>query len=73
MVAYYQSEFELPEVQQDALDEALASMDPPPGDPGEYQEGRQGRLLMKPTGALNVKHVRSQGPPTGSAHNTIDR
>uniref|UniRef100_A0A3Q3K8R3 Suppression of tumorigenicity 14b n=1 Tax=Monopterus albus TaxID=43700 RepID=A0A3Q3K8R3_MONAL len=41
MVAYYQSEFDLPVPQQKFLDEAIESLD----SPAESQQGRQGRVL----------------------------
>ncbi|KAF7646510.1 hypothetical protein LDENG_00186970 [Lucifuga dentata] len=52
-VAYYQSEFDVPAPQQDALDDAIASLEPP----AENQQGRQGRLLLRPTGSLDVHHI----------------
>lgn len=53
VIAYYQSEFDVPVPQQDALDEAVASLEPQT----ETQQGRQGRLLLRPTGTLDVHHV----------------
>ncbi|XP_071314887.1 suppressor of tumorigenicity 14 protein homolog [Trachinotus anak] len=56
IVAYYQSEFDIPIPQQASLDEAIESLEPPAGS----QQGPQGRVLLKPTDALNVKSVISQ-------------
>ncbi|KAM7405386.1 hypothetical protein PAMP_012653 [Pampus punctatissimus] len=55
VVAYYQSEFELPLPQQNSLDEAIKSLEPP----AESQHSRQGRLLLQPTNALSVNSVLS--------------
>uniref|UniRef100_A0A3Q3K6S5 Suppression of tumorigenicity 14b n=1 Tax=Monopterus albus TaxID=43700 RepID=A0A3Q3K6S5_MONAL len=60
MVAYYQSEFDLPVPQQKFLDEAIESLD----SPAESQQGRQGRVLLRPTDALNVNGVISRGVRT---------
>ncbi|XP_049920397.1 suppressor of tumorigenicity 14 protein homolog [Epinephelus moara] len=56
VVAYYQSEFDVHVLQQDSLDEAIKSLEPSAGS----QSGRHGRLLLKPTDALNVNNVVSQ-------------
>lgn len=56
VVAYYQSEFDVHVSQQASLDEAIESLEPPAGS----QQGRLGRLLLKPTGALSVNNVVSQ-------------
>ncbi|XP_061591640.1 ST14 transmembrane serine protease matriptase b [Cololabis saira] len=55
VVAYYQSEFEVPEPQQSALDQAIQSLEP--ADDGH--QGRQGRLLLRPQNTLNVNNVMS--------------
>uniref|UniRef100_UPI0037E8B79A suppressor of tumorigenicity 14 protein homolog n=1 Tax=Semicossyphus pulcher TaxID=241346 RepID=UPI0037E8B79A len=56
MVAYYQSEFDVHVSQQASLDDAVQSLEPSTGS----QQGRQGRLLLKPTDALNVNSVVSR-------------
>ncbi|XP_044206401.1 suppressor of tumorigenicity 14 protein homolog [Thunnus albacares] len=56
VVAYYQSEFDLPVPQQASLDEAIESLEAPAGS----QQGRQGRLLLKPTNTLNVNNILSR-------------
>ncbi|XP_028265434.1 suppressor of tumorigenicity 14 protein homolog [Parambassis ranga] len=56
VMAYYESEFELPIPQQAALDEAIRALEPPAGG----QQGRHGRLMLKPTDALTVNSVVSQ-------------
>lgn len=53
IVAYYESEFDVPPPQQASLDEAIDSMQPP--------EGGKGRFLLKPTDALSVNDIVSQG------------
>lgn len=55
IVAYYQSEFDVPVAQQRSLDEAIESLQPPP------ESGRHGRLLLKPVDALSVNTVISKG------------
>ncbi|KAM4563762.1 suppressor of tumorigenicity 14 protein homolog [Odontesthes bonariensis] len=55
VVAYYQSEFEVPVPQQTSLDEAILGL----REPTDGQQGRQGRLLLKPTDALSVNSVTS--------------
>lgn len=57
IVAYYESEFDVPPPQQASLDEAIDSMQPPAGS----QEGGKGRFLLKPTDALSVNDIVSQG------------
>ncbi|XP_019963786.2 suppressor of tumorigenicity 14 protein homolog [Paralichthys olivaceus] len=54
LVAYYQSEFDIPVPQQGALDEAIESLEP------SSQQGRQGRVLLKPVDALSVNNVISR-------------
>ncbi|XP_071398455.1 suppressor of tumorigenicity 14 protein homolog, partial [Centroberyx affinis] len=54
VVAYYQSEFDVPQLRESSVDEAIASLEP-----GPEQQGRQGRLLLRPTGALSVNSVTS--------------
>ncbi|XP_008316134.1 suppressor of tumorigenicity 14 protein homolog [Cynoglossus semilaevis] len=54
IVAYYQSEFDVPVPQQRSLDEAIESLQPPP------ESGRHGRLLLKPVDALSVNTVISK-------------
>lgn len=56
MVAYYQSEFDVHVIQQDSLDEAIESLEPEGS-----QAGRHGRILLRPTDALNVNSVISRG------------
>ncbi|XP_039878647.1 suppressor of tumorigenicity 14 protein homolog [Simochromis diagramma] len=56
IVAYYESEFDVPPPQQASLDEAIDSMQPPAGS----QEGGKGRFLLKPTDALSVNDIVSQ-------------
>ncbi|XP_041860983.1 suppressor of tumorigenicity 14 protein homolog [Melanotaenia boesemani] len=55
IMAYYESEFEVPVPQQTSLDEAIESLEPPE----ESQQGRQGRLLLKPKDLLDVSSVTS--------------
>lgn len=57
MVAYYESEFNVHVSQQASLDEAIRSLEPPAGS----QQGRHGRLLLKPADALSVTSVVSGG------------
>ncbi|XP_073326919.1 suppressor of tumorigenicity 14 protein homolog [Pagrus major] len=52
VVAYYESEFDVHVSQQASLDEAIKSLEP-----AGSQQGRQGRLLLKPTDALSVTSV----------------
>ncbi|XP_040008541.1 suppressor of tumorigenicity 14 protein homolog isoform X2 [Xiphias gladius] len=56
VIAYYQSEFDVPVPQQTSLDEAIESLEQPAGS----QQGRQGRMLLKPTDALDVNSVISR-------------
>ncbi|KAM4610158.1 suppressor of tumorigenicity 14 protein homolog [Polymixia lowei] len=53
VVAYYQSEFQVPVLRESSLDEAIESLEPS----SESHQGRQGRLLLKPASALNVNSV----------------
>ncbi|KAM3872280.1 suppressor of tumorigenicity 14 protein homolog [Diretmus argenteus] len=53
VVAYYQSEFDVPVLREASVDEAIESLEPP----AEAQQGRKGRLLLRPTGSLNVNSV----------------
>uniref|UniRef100_A0A3Q1GSD3 ST14 transmembrane serine protease matriptase b n=1 Tax=Acanthochromis polyacanthus TaxID=80966 RepID=A0A3Q1GSD3_9TELE len=57
VVAYYQSEFDVPVPQQDSLDEAIESLEPP----AESQPSRHGRILLRPKEALDVNSVVSRG------------
>ncbi|CAL8260356.1 unnamed protein product [Gadus morhua 'NCC'] len=52
IVAYYQSEFSLPEPRLSSLDQAMESLEEPEG-----QQVRQGRLLLRPTNTLNVHRM----------------
>ncbi|XP_041801639.1 suppressor of tumorigenicity 14 protein homolog [Chelmon rostratus] len=56
VVAYYESEFDVHVSQQASLDDAIESLMPSTGG----QQGRQGRLLLKPTDALSVNTVISR-------------
>ncbi|XP_022068557.2 suppressor of tumorigenicity 14 protein homolog [Acanthochromis polyacanthus] len=56
VVAYYQSEFDVPVPQQDSLDEAIESLEPP----AESQPSRHGRILLRPKEALDVNSVVSR-------------
>ncbi|XP_008287075.1 suppressor of tumorigenicity 14 protein homolog [Stegastes partitus] len=56
VVAYYQSEFDVPVPQQDSLDEAVESLEPP----AESPQGRQGRVLLRPKEVLDVNSVVSR-------------
>lgn len=56
VVAYYQSEFDVPIPQQASLDRAMESLEPAAG----AHQGRQGRLLLKPVDALQVSNVISR-------------
>ncbi|XP_030589843.1 suppressor of tumorigenicity 14 protein homolog [Archocentrus centrarchus] len=56
IVAYYQSEFDVPAPQQTSLDEAVKSLEPPEESAG----GRHGRLLLRPKDSLSVNSVISQ-------------
>ncbi|XP_075993573.1 suppressor of tumorigenicity 14 protein homolog [Genypterus blacodes] len=53
VVAYYQSDFNVPVYQADAVEEAMASLQ----QPAEDEQGRQGRLLLRPSGSLNINNV----------------
>ncbi|KAI3357911.1 hypothetical protein L3Q82_016294 [Scortum barcoo] len=65
VVAYYQSEFDVHVSQQAPLDEAIESLEPPPGS----HHGRHGaRILLKPTDALNVKSVVSRVKKSFNIH-----
>uniref|UniRef100_A0A3Q0RSN4 ST14 transmembrane serine protease matriptase b n=1 Tax=Amphilophus citrinellus TaxID=61819 RepID=A0A3Q0RSN4_AMPCI len=57
IVAYYQSEFDVPAPQQTSLDEAVNSLE----SPEESAGGRHGRLLLRPKDSLSVNSVISQG------------
>lgn len=57
IVAYYQSEFDVHVSQQASLDEAIESQELAP----ERQEGRKGRVLLRPGDALHVRSIISQG------------
>ncbi|KAM9350770.1 suppressor of tumorigenicity 14 protein homolog [Symphorus nematophorus] len=67
MVAYYQSEFDVHESQQASLDEAIESLEPPAGS----QQGRQGRVLLRPKDALSVNSVVSQAMDPRMMRNTL--
>ncbi|GLD63845.1 suppressor of tumorigenicity 14 protein homolog [Lates japonicus] len=67
VVAYYQSEFEVPIPQQTALDEAIESLEPPTGS----QQSRQGRILLKPTDALNINSVSSRAIDPRMTRNSL--
>ncbi|XP_060890426.1 suppressor of tumorigenicity 14 protein homolog isoform X2 [Labrus mixtus] len=56
VVVYYQSKFDVHISQQASLDQAVQSLEPQTGS----QSGRHGRLLPKPTDALNVNNVVSR-------------
>ncbi|XP_076598173.1 suppressor of tumorigenicity 14 protein homolog [Chaetodon auriga] len=56
VVAYYESEFDVHVSQQASLDDAIESLAPQTGS----QQGRQGRLLLKPADALSVNNVISR-------------
>ncbi|XP_070824515.1 suppressor of tumorigenicity 14 protein homolog [Chaetodon trifascialis] len=56
VVAYYESEFDVHVSQQASLDDAIESLAPQTGS----EQGRQGRLLLKPTDALSVNNVISR-------------
>ncbi|KAM9855616.1 suppressor of tumorigenicity 14 protein homolog [Aulostomus maculatus] len=56
VTVYYQSEFDIPVPQQASVDKAMESLGPPAGS----QQGRQGRLLLQPTNALDVNSVLSR-------------
>ncbi|XP_062283383.1 suppressor of tumorigenicity 14 protein homolog [Scomber scombrus] len=49
VVAYYESEFELPVPQQDSVDKAIESLEPAAG-----SHSSRGRQMLKPTDPLNV-------------------
>uniref|UniRef100_A0A3Q2QP43 ST14 transmembrane serine protease matriptase b n=1 Tax=Fundulus heteroclitus TaxID=8078 RepID=A0A3Q2QP43_FUNHE len=53
VVAYYESEFQLPAPQAAALDEAIASLEAAAG------SQRSGRLILKPSDALSMRGVSS--------------
>ncbi|XP_068601364.1 suppressor of tumorigenicity 14 protein homolog [Brachionichthys hirsutus] len=55
VVAYYQSEFDVHISRQDSLDQAIESLAA-----AEGQQGRQGRLMLKPSDALSVNSVISR-------------
>lgn len=67
VVAYYQSEFDVHVSQQASLDEAIESLEPPAGS----QQGRQGRVLLKPTDALSVNSVVSQAVDPRMTRSTL--
>ncbi|CAB1433875.1 unnamed protein product [Pleuronectes platessa] len=56
LVAYYESEFDIPVPQEASLDEAIQSLEPPAGS----QQSQKGRLLLKPVDALSVNNVFSR-------------
>lgn len=56
-MVYYQSEFDIPIAQQASLDEAIESLELPAGS----SRGRQGRLQIRPSDALSINSVISQG------------
>lgn len=57
VVAYYQSEFDVPAPQQTSLDEAVKSLEPEEASSG----GRHGRVLLRPQDSLSVNNVISHG------------
>lgn len=59
-VAYYQSEFDVHVSQQASLNEAMESLEQAGG-----QQGRQGRLLLRPRDPLSVSSVISRGQTAG--------
>ncbi|XP_026189279.1 suppressor of tumorigenicity 14 protein homolog isoform X2 [Mastacembelus armatus] len=70
VVAYYQSEFDVPVPQQDSLDEAMESLE----SLAESQRGRQGRVLLRPTDALTVNSVMSRAiDPRMTRSSLLDR
>lgn len=56
-MAYYQSEFDVHVSQQASLDDAMESQQ----QQAEAQQGRQGRVLLKPDDPLSVSSVISKG------------
>ncbi|CAN9515311.1 unnamed protein product [Ophioblennius macclurei] len=56
VVAYYQSEFDVPIPQQTSLDQAIESLEPPT----DAQHSGRGRILLQPTDALQVSNVTSR-------------
>lgn len=56
IAAYYQSEFDVHVSQQASVDEAIESLELAGG-----QQGRQGRMLLRPNDPLRVTSVTSQG------------
>ncbi|XP_069572721.1 ST14 transmembrane serine protease matriptase b [Brachyistius frenatus] len=67
VVAYYESEFDIPAPQQSSLDDAIESLEPP----GGSQHGRQGRLLLKPADALKVNNVVSRAVDPRMTRNSL--
>ncbi|MEQ2186591.1 hypothetical protein GOODEAATRI_030193, partial [Goodea atripinnis] len=57
VVAYYESEFELPAPQEASLNEAIQSLEPLTGS----LQVQRGRLMLNPTNALTVRSVSSGG------------
>lgn len=57
IVAYYQSEFDVHVSQQASLDEAIESQELAP----EHQQGRKGRVVLRPNDALSVNSIVLQG------------
>lgn len=56
VMVYYLSEFEVPEPRVTALDDAMESLEDP--DNGQV---RRGRLMLRPTNSLNVRHLVAGG------------
>ncbi|XP_068588278.1 ST14 transmembrane serine protease matriptase b [Cebidichthys violaceus] len=65
VVAYYQSEFDVHVLQQASLDEAVESLEPT-----ESQQ-KQGRVLLRPTDALNVNNVISRAIDPRMTRNSL--
>lgn len=57
VVAYYQSEFDVHVSQQASLDDAIECQQ----QQAEAQQGRQGRVLLKPGNPLSISSVISKG------------
>ncbi|XP_054623632.1 suppressor of tumorigenicity 14 protein homolog isoform X2 [Dunckerocampus dactyliophorus] len=53
VMAYYQSEFDIPAPQQASVDAAIKSLQTP----AQSQQSRQGRVLVKPDDSLNINSV----------------
>ncbi|KAK2850911.1 hypothetical protein Q5P01_007187 [Channa striata] len=69
VVAYYQSEFNVPIPQQDSVDQAIESLEPTTGS----LKGGKGRALMRPDSGLSINSVMSRAIDPRLTRSFLDR